>query len=239
MNKESSEYLQQISQGLFNLISIISAYKKSPIIPDKKLHKYFNKEKEKLTNLLTKQVVKIPLSNSSINSLPASFLLSDGEENFAKKQIEDNLEYLTTSLDVVQSKREYKSSPTTGLENGELKDYIQDFLIRKKTGKSESLSNEPIVKEAGFLNLRKSGNICFKDKVINMRTNLKTLCEVFIDRPNQLINRNDIADEIGVKSSSLKSTIAKYVSELNKILEPYFERKPIMNDKKEGWIFIP
>jgi len=101
------------------------------------------------------------------------------------------------------------------------------------------ISSEPKLKEAGSLNLRHSGVICYENNIIDMRTGLKTLCELFIERPNQLINRNDIEDELGVDSEKLKSTIAKYVSELNKILEPYFKRQPIINHKKEGWIFQP
>ena len=101
------------------------------------------------------------------------------------------------------------------------------------------ISTETIRISAGLLNQRHSGAICYENKIIDMRTGLKTLCELFIERPTQLIGRNDIIDELGVNSSRTKATIAKYVSELNRILEPYFKRHPIVNHKKEGWVFHP
>lgn len=96
-----------------------------------------------------------------------------------------------------------------------------------------------IIDEGGGLRLHKGGLISYKDKEVDLRSGLKTLCEVFIDRPNQLIDRHELEDQLGIHTRDLKNTIAKYVSALNTSLEPHFGRKPIENRKKTGWIFIP
>ena len=122
------------------------------------------------------------------------------------------------------------------------KQEIEELLTPEEVNEIKNISKisrEPILIESGSLNLRQSGVICYENNIIDMRTGLKTLCELFINRPNQLINRNDILDELGVSSKRTKATIAKYVSELNIIIEPYFKRLPIINHKKEGWIFHP
>jgi len=94
-------------------------------------------------------------------------------------------------------------------------------------------------KEGGGFTLYVGGLITYKDKELDLRTGLKTLCEIFMDRPNQLLDRNTLEDNMGIHTRDLKNTIAKYVSELNTGLEPHFGRKPIINYKKEGWIFKP
>lgn len=120
----------------------------------------------------------------------------------------------------------------------ELEKSLTSEEIKRIENKS-TLSELPILQEAGELNLRQDGLICYKNKVIDMRTGLKTLCELFISRPNELINRDDIFDSLGVNTKKKKDTISKYVSALNKALEPHFKRQPIINHKKEGWIFKP
>lgn len=97
-----------------------------------------------------------------------------------------------------------------------------------------------VIKEAGKLSICEGGIILYDNKnKVDMRTGLKSLCEMFIDRPRQLINRDEIRDMLGTSTKNTKDTIAKYVSALNISLEPYFKRKPLINDKKEGWIFEP
>jgi hypothetical protein len=112
-------------------------------------------------------------------------------------------------------------------------------LYAVKEKKIETISTEPKIKEAGKLNLRESGNICYENKILKMPIHIKTLCELFMDRPNQLVNRDDIRDELAIDSSEIKDTVSKYVSALNRILKPYFGQKPIKNHKKSGWILTP
>jgi len=229
------KYLQKVSQCLFDLKEIVNTQRIAPTEEYKRLHRFFRDEKNKLFALIETQLV--PLEILNVSSLEGGFLLDNGGSEFVKKQAEETIKYLIMNLDKIQNIRKLKSEIVTGIEEGELKEYLDSLLGKKKNILKNS--NEPILKQAGSLNLRESGNICYEKNIIEMRTGLKTLCEIFIKRPNQLVNRDDIYDGLEIDSRKKKSTVAKYVSELNSILKPYFKRKPLVNDKKIGWIFYP
>ncbi len=74
MTNKSAEYLQKISQHLFNLQAIIYAYKTKPIEENKKLHKFFDREKKELSTLLDKQTIKLTIKSLEISSLSQSFV---------------------------------------------------------------------------------------------------------------------------------------------------------------------
>jgi len=95
-----------------------------------------------------------------------------------------------------------------------------------------------IVKEAGNLKMHTGGLISYNNNHVQLRTGLRNLCEYFIDRQGQLIDRSTLMEDMGIRTDDAKGTVAKYVSALNLALEPHFGRQPIVNYKKEGWRFI-
>lgn len=86
------------------------------------------------------------------------------------------------------------------------------------------------------------GSIRYKSEVVPVRTQLKTLCWLFMRHPNRLLTPEDIRDEI-VRADRRKSvpriTIAKYVSELHNLLKLHFKKEVIFNQQQEGWYFKP
>lgn len=86
------------------------------------------------------------------------------------------------------------------------------------------------------------GTIRYKGEMIEMRGQIKELCRLFMDHPNRLLTRDDIKDNIvhaDRRKSTPKITIAKYVSELHKLLKIHFKKDVIFNQKQEGWYFKP
>jgi len=245
MSKEADNYLQELSQNIFNLQSIIEAYVKEPVKADKALHKFFITGKENLISILKKPKVAMTIGNPN-EYLSESFLLTTYQSDIIKKEIEKASWYLRESLNKVQKKRQYKSLPTTGITDSKLQKYITE-VIAKKRSELTSLPNlqvnrkakGKIIKQAGKLNLREGGAICYGNKIIEMGPQMKTLSELFINKPNQIINRDDIYDELQPNTKNKKATVAKYVSELNRKLKPFFKENPIVNNKKEGWSFHP
>lgn len=86
------------------------------------------------------------------------------------------------------------------------------------------------------------GSIRYKGDPIEMRTQLNAMCRLFIMNEHHFVTIDDIKDEIidaNKREHTSFSTIAKYVSELRKILETYFGKDVLLNEKKRGWWFKP
>ncbi len=158
-----------------------------------------------------------------IGNVP-DFKEDDSWDSYTDEVILDYVNVDTEKLQV------YKSELTSLLTPAEKLD------IRTKI---ETPSFGKIIKEGGGLKLHEGGAITYKNREVSMRVGLKELCEIFIDRPNQILDRNTLEYESGIHTRDLKNTVAKYICELNTRLEPHFNRKPIINHKKQGWIFKP
>lgn len=86
------------------------------------------------------------------------------------------------------------------------------------------------------------GTIRYKGEMIEMRSQIKDLCRLFMNHPNRLLTPEDIRDEIvhaDRRKSTPRITIAKYVSELRNLLKLHFKKDVIFNQRKEGWYFKP
>lgn len=86
------------------------------------------------------------------------------------------------------------------------------------------------------------GTIRYKGEVIEMRSQIKDLCRLFMDHHNRLLTQDDIKDAIvnaDRRNSTPRITIAKYVSELRNLLKLHFKKDVIFNQKYEGWYFKP
>ena len=95
---------------------------------------------------------------------------------------------------------------------------------------------------AGDLESFNDGSIRYKQVPIEMRSQLKVLCRLFIGRPNRLVTIDDIREEL-IRAEKRKTipnaTISKYVSELRAILRNHYKREVFVNQKEEGWFFKP
>lgn len=132
-----------------------------------------------------------------------------------KKQLRVNEKAVTSNLT--------KNKPFTS--SGKL--YVPDALLEA---------------EVEGLAAYNDGSIRYKGNPIEMRTQLNAMCRLFIMNKHHFVTVDDIKDEIidaNKREHTSFSTIAKYVSELRKVLEVYFGKDVFPNEKKRGWWFKP
>lgn len=110
-----------------------------------------------------------------------------------------------------------------------------EYLIKEAKNPNNNLYTEDIT--VGPLSYKKEGSLCFKDKIIDLRPQLKTLCLLFMHNHKKIVGYDVIRDQI-VSSHKRKKgfkNITKYTDELHKILQKYFKRKVIFNHKTEAY----
>jgi hypothetical protein len=133
--------------------------------------------------------------------------------------------------------------------------YFPDNFVVKATSYIEKISgkhvpilaNDLLEPQKPELTLSKlvsynDGLISYDGKPIEMRSQTKVLCRMFMENVGRLILVDDIKDTLidaDKRKSTSNETIAKYVSELHTILKDCYGKKVIFNQKKEGWIFNP
>lgn len=120
----------------------------------------------------------------------------------------------------------------TAYENT-LLSFLNDEEIKNLQVKGSYLGK--VLMNAGDFNIHEGGLISYKNQAIHMRTGLRNLCEIFIERPNQLLDRSTLEEGMGIRTRDSKGTVAKYVSALNIILSKFVGTAPIVSFKKEGW----
>ena len=136
------------------------------------------------------------------------------------------------AFDDLYKKLEAKNNPTDNIRNG----------TKKVLNKIEPFSYEKAVleKNAGNLAFFSDGSIRINGKIVPIRSQLKILCRMFIEKPNTLVLVDDIRDELINHDKTIPNeTISKYVGELRKILKDYSFEGFISNTKKEGWTLVP
>ncbi|OHA52535.1 MAG: hypothetical protein A3A97_03930 [Candidatus Terrybacteria bacterium RIFCSPLOWO2_01_FULL_40_23] len=122
---------------------------------------------------------------------------------------------------------------------------IHNQVSKQKGLTSDTRLFTPDVKpqaEISGLAVYGDGSIRYKGEAVEMRSQLKELCRLFITNHNRLIMVDDIKDELisaNKREHTSFTTIAKYVSELHGILRVHFKKDVISNQKKEGWWFKP
>lgn len=117
------------------------------------------------------------------------------------------------------------------------KDKIEQFNISEK-------SNTPVTYGdlSYFPNEGKNGTFRFKGEIIELRKQMKHLCELFLRNNKHILSEDFIKNEIidSSKRDSLKEkTIAKYVNELDEKLSKYYGKQVIENTREDGWMFNP
>ncbi len=139
--------------------------------------------------------------------------------------------------------------------NEKYREYRQMFLdiLKEKEPliheqKTLDIEEKPISKDLkadiliGKLGAYNDGTIRYGNEILKMRNQLKDLCRFFMERPNRLLTIDDIKDNIiraDKRIATPNPTIAKYVSELRKLLEIHFKKDVIPNQNEEGWYFKP
>jgi hypothetical protein len=114
---------------------------------------------------------------------------------------------------------------------------FQDDRKDSNQKKDGILLNDLVV---GPLIYKKDGLIYYKQTLLEMRFQLRTICILFMEKHKEFVDYTCIRDEIipaHKRSTTSFETITKYVSELHKLLRLYFKRKVIFNQEKEGYIF--
>jgi hypothetical protein len=111
-----------------------------------------------------------------------------------------------------------------------------------KTTTVASFSTNSLVEDltVGHLTYQKDGALTFKNKPVEMRSQMKTLCIFFMQRHKSFIDYSAIKDEIISETKSQTkgfTNTTKYVNELQGLLRKLFGKKVIFNHKKEGYIF--
>lgn len=139
MSLKTEQYLQKISQCLYDITEIINAHIIEPIKIDKELDKFYFIERNKLIKLTEERVVVLDIIELN-NNLPDSLIFNNNGTELLKKQTESALNYLSIISSKIQHKRDFSSSkPTTGIENGGLKKYLEKLLNKSKSTKQKNI----------------------------------------------------------------------------------------------------
>jgi len=131
-------------------------------------------------------------------------------------------------------------------------DMLLEILKEKqpedKKQESLNIEEQPISKDLkadiliGKLGAYNDGTIRFGKEILTMRNQLKDLCRLFMQHPNELVLIDAIKEElikVDKRGTTPWSTISKYVSELHTSLKVHFKKEIIFNQKEEGWYFKP
>lgn len=132
--------------------------------------------------------------------------------------------------------------------------FAEDFVVKaeqyleKLTGvpqiKQTQFDTEPVKPELviGKLISYSDGTISYDGHLLDIRSQLKVLCRIFMENKGALIQSDYIKRELinsDRRANTSDSTLSKYVSELHSVLKENFGKTVIFNEKKEGWRFDP
>lgn len=150
--EDAAKYLQQLSQCAYNIKTIIDIHSKKTLGYDKELGRFYRLDKEKLQNILTASAGAFEFDQMA---LADDLISNDYDTPEITEKIGLAKRGIMSLLDKVQMEREkvvprYRAK--TGLENGDLKDYILSLIDsgqkeypKKLLGPNENF----IIKERG------------------------------------------------------------------------------------------
>lgn len=127
-----------------------------------------------------------------------------------------------------------------------IKEKEPEITTEKAINENEKPIIQPVAKDLksdiliGKLGAFNDGTIRYGGEILDMRNQIKDLCRYFMERPNRLITYDDIKQNIINADKRLdtpNSTIAKYVSELRKLLKIHFRKDVLPSQNEEGWYF--
>lgn len=199
----------------------------------------------RLTPKLSWDAIRPRLYNAHSNIVT---IYNISEEDSQMTDDEKRLEEITSLVAEIRTKKDAK---TTAAKRG-LPIEITNLPPIQIAREVRTRASSPLVQRntadlkaelsAGDLESFNDGSIRYKRESIEMRSQLKVLCRLFIGRPNRLVTIDDIREEL-IRAEKRKTipnaTISKYVSELRAILMSHFKRDVFVNQKEEGWFFKP
>jgi len=210
----------------------------------------FNEIKKSIMNILrfTKQIDKLKDNNyeevkqlskkafelSQNHILSFQKILNDIKKLPNKEQDFINKKLKLEIYEGLQAEGSVLSVISEGLEK-----YIkeEEMTTDKKVSEKTALVEDLVV---GSLIYRKDGSIYYKQKLLKMRYQMRTLCILFMKNHKNFVDYSTIKDEL-IDAKKRPSTnfkiITKYVSELHNLLREYFKREVIFNQEKDGYIF--
>lgn len=152
-----------------------------------------------------------------------------GSSNYTIEVLDKGIEEIDKKIDELVNKLKKKSY------------YIFVINIDKLENMSKS-TNDSLIEDlvVGPLIYKKDGSIYFKQELLKIRAQLKTLLILFMESHKKILDYSNIKDELiaaNKRPTTNFATITKYVSELHKILKKYFKQKVIFNQGKEAYIF--
>lgn len=156
--------------------------------------------------------------------------------------LQSNL-YLKEMIDgkniVIRNKkgfRQYVDLVKKIIDNINKKEHVKNY--RKVAVNNEDSQVKELV--IGPLVYCLDGSICFKNKILKIRPQMKTLCIFFMKNHKKSVDYSTIKDEIidaKKRSYTTFKTITKYVSELHNLLRKHFKKNVIIPNGDQGYIF--
>ena len=137
-NVTNADYLQNLSQRVYNLIQIIRTHCKDPVEIDKELMNLYSAERYDLAALLSKQPSDLNFSFNASALIPG-LISNHYDTRQTRFRIDIAKDKLGDLLAEIQNKRVRPA--ITGVEDGPLKDYL-DRLHKNK----DRLTNENILR---------------------------------------------------------------------------------------------
>jgi hypothetical protein len=148
--KEKQDTLRRLSQSVKNITEIIDAHVIEPIGEDKEMtNSYYFPERENLRKLLKNNYVGLSLNIDTkklSKSLPYNLLLNKAQTEKAKMQLDQARDVLSDALGKIQINRKYNNTkPTTGLESGRLKVFLDEFIAKKEKMRTSIFGKKEII----------------------------------------------------------------------------------------------
>lgn len=230
MQTKTDIYLQNVSQCLYNIGQMIEAHLIEPIELDKRLDRFYQVEVSKLSKLLETPMITLDISDLN-TSLAKDIFFTNTKTERSREQIEQARDYISMSLSEVQGKRNYSDSvPTTGIEVGELKKFLESFLLKKQTNNKPKKSPICEVRDNRiFIDNRDSG-VELTPKIVSL---LKRLLKIDDFYQYKIIKSTDLRGNI--KKDAFRTQLSRLRKETSKLFEI---RRFQTNDNKPGYKLV-
>lgn len=247
-NTEIAEYLQKVSQSIYNLRKIIDAHFIEPIEEDKDLnHRFYLNEIDTLQELLSVPVGPQIISPDNINKISKDLMFNRGKTENDQIELDTASDYIKKILGKVQfMRRKYYGTniPTQGLEEGPLKIFIEDMLMRKKN--TRNIKDEKKFTQVGdeicIGPLKyKDFSISYENVPLKLTPQLVKLCTLFIERNQNVdsfVSDNSIRDVVTVNDYISIKNIEKLVSKLRRVLKKENKHIKIQRINGQGYKLI-
>jgi hypothetical protein len=205
-----------------------------------------NPEQESITCSFTELILQPLLSDQMGLEILLNLLQekTDGKISWQSKTVLKKLSILGKFNGSSYEMRELPGF-TLHMENPNKIDIYFDSVLEKLHSNSKDNKVKKTYKNEITVGKLKSGTdglIRFGENVVELRPQLNTLCRMFMQNVGSLLDIDTIKEELissDKQPFTSNSTLAKYVSELQKKLKSLYGSKVIFSVSKSGWMFDP